>query len=54
MTNPISWERTTVILKDLPNDLVEELGRQAEQRGIAASELAQELISRHIEAGGEF
>jgi hypothetical protein len=54
MTNPLSGDKITVILKDLPDDIAEELARQAAQRGIAASELAQELISRHVEAGGEF
>ena len=55
MTNPLSVDKNhTIVLQDLPNDLNEELARQAAGRGLAASDLAQELITRHVEAGGEF
>ena len=55
MTNPLSVDKNrTIVLQDLPNDLTEELARQAAGRGLAASDLAQELINRHVEAGGEF
>ena len=55
MTNPLSVDKNrTIVLQDLPSDLAEELARQAEDRGLAVSDLAQELINRHVEAGGEF
>ena len=54
MTNPLSGDKNcTIVLKDLPNDLAEELARQAEERGLEVSDLAKELISRHVEANGE-
>ena len=54
MTNPLSGDKNcTIVLHDLPTHLAEELARQAEERGLAVSDLAQELISRHVEAGGE-
>ncbi len=50
MTNPLSGDKShTVILNDLPDDLAGKLFALAEERGVSQSELAQGLISRHVD-----
>jgi hypothetical protein len=50
MTNPLSGDKNhTVILNDLPDNLAEKLFELAEERGVSPGELAQGLISRHVD-----
>ena len=54
MTNPLSGDKNhTVILNDLPDDLAEKLFEVAEESGVSPSELAQGLISRHVDNGDD-
>ena len=54
MTNPLSGDKNcTVILNDLPSDLTEKLSRLAGERGMSTGELAEGLITRHLEADGD-
>ena len=51
MTIPLSGDKNcTVILNDLPSDLTEQLSRLAAERGMSTGELAEGLITRHLEA----
>jgi hypothetical protein len=54
MTNPLSGDKNcTVILNDLPSDLAEKLSRLAAERGMSTGEVAEGLITRHLETDGD-
>lgn len=54
MTNPLSGDNNcTVILNDLPSDLTEKLSRLAAERGMSTGEVAEGLITRHLETDGD-
>ena len=54
MTNPLSGDKNfTVILNDLPSDLTEKLSRLAAERGMSTGEVAEGLITRHLETDGD-
>ena len=54
MTNPLSGDKNhTVLLNDLPDDLAEKLFALAAARGVSPGELAQGLISRHVDNGDD-